>query len=489
MLPGATLSRARIASQMSSIASVRSPRLTRWGAQLLLLLLGSCAIEPATVPPPASQSTAQTPPRVSGSSGPLTRRAAARIIANVERESPNADALARHVAVEQSVAGGTLYAGNQVKVLRDGYETFPAVFAAIKSAKQSLWLEYFIFEDVECDGVRLSDALIARHAAGVQVAILYDGLGSIRTPSDVFDRLRAAGIEIRVFNPLNPLKAHRHWSLNDRDHRKILVVDGRLAIIGGINLASTYQSSLSGGSSGAAKPTHPGEPEYWRDTDVQIEGPAVDDLVRLFREHWRSQGGEPLPQMAGAAPAQVEGGQLVRILGSTPGDLAPRYYATLLSAIRISEERIRITAAYFVPTHQEKSLLIKAARRGVDVELLLPAHSDSAPALAVQRSSYQDLLEAGVVIYERDHVILHSKCVVIDDVWSVVGSSNFDHRSVLFNDEVDAVILGPEAAGELERQFNEDVTDAHRVELAVWKERPLGERLQEVMYSTLEAIL
>ena len=456
---------------------------------LTLLLLAGCALEPAAVPPPPSTATAaaQTP-QVWGSRGPLSRRQADRVLAQLTRETVNADILARHIAIEQAVAGNRVYAGNQVRVLRDGFETFPAVFAAIKGAKHTLWLEYYIFEDVTCDGVRLSDALLERHAAGVQVAVLYDGIGSLGTPREVFERLRAAGIEVRAFNPPNPLEAHGHWSLNDRDHRKILVADGRLGIIGGINLSSTYQSSTPGSAPVPSGDHKTGTVEYWRDTDVQIEGPAVADLARLFSRHWVDQGGEPLETAAPPAGEQAAG-QLVRILGSTPGAFAPRYYATLLSSIRIAQERIRVSAAYFVPTHQEKRLLIRAARRGVDVQLLLPAHSDSAAALAVQRSTYEELLAAGIKIYERDHVILHSKCVVVDGVWSVLGSSNFDHRSVLFNDEVDAVILGRPAAQALEQLFDEDMQAAHRVELSTWRQRPFGERFREWIYRTMTGVL
>ena len=149
---------------------------------------------------------------------------------------------------------------------------------------------------------------------------------------------------------------------------------------------------------------------------------------------------------------------MVHIIGSQAGGrLSPRYYATLLSAIRAAESHIDVTAAYFAPTHQEKQALIRAARRGVLVRLLLPSHSDSPPALAVQHSHYRALLGAKVQIYERADGILHSKTVVTDGVWSIVGSSNFDHRSVLFNDEIDAVVIGKQTGAQLQQLFEQDL--------------------------------
>jgi cardiolipin synthase len=174
----------------------------------------------------------------------------------------------------------------------------------------------------------------------------------------------------------------------------------------------------------------------------------------------------------------------VRVIGSTPDRGIPRYYVTVLSAIRNAEKSIRVTAAYFVPTDQEEEDLIAAAQRGVDVRLLLPDQSDSERALAVGRSHYADLLEAGVKIYETQNLVLHSKTAVIDGVWSVVGSSNFDRRSVLFNDEVDAVVLGAATAQELQAMFDNDTKGAKQIDLASWRRRSILQRVNE-LYSTI----
>lgn len=426
--------------------------------------------------------------QIGGPRGPLSPRQTAAILARLTKEAPDSDALAKHLAIEQAVEGGTLYAGNKARVLRDGADTFPAMFAAMHAARQTLFLEYYIFEDIESGGEHLTDVLLARRAAGVKVAVLYDSVGSSATPSAVFDRLRAGGVTLLAFNPINPLTSRGHWSLNDRDHRKLLVADHSVAIIGGINMSADYESAPIRGS--GSPPTNNGEKKPdWRDTDLNISGPAVIRFSQLFVDHWREQGGPELGETDVALSPPTDGDDVIRVLGSEPGELAPRYYATLLSAMRIAEQRLWITAAYFVPTHQEKSAITKAARRGVDVQLLVPSQSDSNAALAVQRSTYSDLLEAGVKIYEREGVILHTKSVVIDGVWAIIGSSNFDHRSVLFNDELDAVVLGSNVSGDLERYFVADVADARRIELKQWRKRPFCERLREAFWRLTTTLL
>jgi cardiolipin synthase len=383
----------------------------------------------------------------------------------------------RHLAIEQTLSGRPLYSGNRVVPLRDGPDAFAATFAAIHQAQHYLYLEYYILQDVEYSGEHLGDLLIERTRQGVQIDVMYDSLGSLSTPHEFFERLAAAGIHVRPFNPFSALSPYS--SLNSRDHRKILVADGALAIIGGVNLSSDYQRLGSGSSTAPAGATH----ESWHDTDLQLEGPAVRELGRLFEQHWSSQGGTPdeLAHELAHDPAQLQsrGDEVVRIIGSEHGRLVPRYYATLIAGIRSASTQVWITAAYFVPTFQERQALARAARRGIDVRLLLPSHSDSSPALAVQQSYYAGLLHAGVKIYERQDGILHSKTIVTDSVWSLVGSSNFDHRSVLFNDEVDAVVIGRATGAQLEQYFTDGVQHAAQVELKSWSQRPFTHKLRE----------
>jgi cardiolipin synthase len=180
---------------------------------------------------------------------------------------------------------------------------------------------------------------------------------------------------------------------------------------------------------------------------------------------------------------------VIRIIGSSPQQDISRYYVTLISSMRSAVQRIWLTTAYFVPTSEEKQTLEEAAERGVDVQLMLPANSDASQAMAVARSHYTDLLESGVRIFEMDHVILHSKTVTIDGVWSAIGSSNFDHRSVLFNDEVDAIVLGINTARDLEQRFEEDRMVAREISLEVWRERPLTDRIGDFIQRTGQSLL
>ncbi len=424
-------------------------------------------------------------PVVVGARGPLSPEQSAAILARLEAQSKSGDLLARHVAIEQALAGSPLVAGNRTRVLRDGTATFRAMFAAIRGARQFVNLEYYIFEEIESDGQRLSDLLVAKRKAGVAVYVIYDSFGSLATPAAFFQKLKAAGVRLLEYHPVNPVDAlAQGYSINDRDHRKILIADGTLAIVGGVNMSSAYESHpLSKLAGSRGKP-----PEKWRDTDLEIEGPAVARLQALFLEQWRSQQGASLDEPARAKIPPM-GQELVRVIGSEAIDTIPRYYATLLSAIRNAERTIWLTTGYFVPTDEELEDLRRAARRGVDVRLLLPGRSDSERALAVGRSHYGDLLEAGVKIYETRDEILHSKTVVIDGVWSVVGSSNFDHRSVLFNDEVDAVVLGRETARQLEAIFRDESGHAKQIDLASWEDRPLTEKLNETFSSIWQNLL
>jgi cardiolipin synthase len=433
------------------------------------VLLAGCAVVPKVDDTPPRQGTTQ----IQGARGPLTAQQSKALIDKIAPEPGDAGILKRHLAIEEAVAETPLVAGNAARLLVDGGQTFAAMFAAIKSAKTTINLEYYILEDIESDGERLGDLLSAKRQQGVAVNIIYDSYGSNATVPEFFTRLKSAGIQIVEFNPVNPLNP---VSLNSRDHRKILVADGATAIVGGINLSTTYQSSGPGKSGGVQ--SKPGQ--HWRDTDLQIEGPAVAQLQTLFLEHWSQQKGPPLEREKYFPAVSAKGPDVVRIVGSTPDKEIPRFYVTLLSAIRNAEKNVWLSAAYFVPTDQEKEDLIGAARRGVDVRLLLPSDSDSKMALAIGRSHYASLLEAGVKIYEIQDEVLHSKTASIDGVWTAVGSSNFDPRSVVFNDEVDALVLGSITANGFQKMFEDDLGRARQIEAAAWRRRPLRERFLEI---------
>lgn len=431
------------------------------------MLLAACAGVPKVNDTPSPEAA-----HIVSARGPLTAAQSRALLDKIAPEPGEAGILKRHTAIEEAVAETPLVAGNATHILIDGRETFAAMFAAMRAAKSSINLEYYIVEDVEADGEHLSDLLFSKRQQGVAVNVIYDSFGSGSTPPDLFRRLRDAGVQIVDYNPLNPV------TFNFRDHRKILVVDGEKAIVGGINLSTSYQTLAGSGGAGGKTAS------YWRDTDLEIEGPVVSQLQTLFFRHWDEQKGPAFDRAQYFPALAPRGHEVMRIVGSSPDEKEPRFYVTLLSAIRNAEKNVWLSAAYFVPTDQEEQDLIAAAKRGVDVRLLLPSDSDSKMALAVGRSHYGYLLEAGVKIYEVQNEILHSKSASIDGVWTAIGSSNFDPRSVVFNDEVDAIVLGSDTAAAFERMFDHDLSQAKPISREQWRRRPLAQRLLELVEVT-----
>jgi cardiolipin synthase len=452
---------------------MKKPILINVAALLLCVGVSACASVPDAHKMLAQAEEESSPPIVMDAKGALTVAQSRNLL--VKRGA--SDALLQHLAVEQTLAKAPLVAGNSAHVLHDGKQTFRAMFAAIKGAHRYIYLEYFILEDIKSDGVKLSSLLIKKRREGVTINMIYDSFGSSSTPPAFFDHLKKNRINVLQFNPLNPLMARNGYSPNSRDHRKILIIDGSTAIVGGVNLSTTYQSS-PGKSSGP-----PGlSAAYWRDTDLELKGPIVAQLEKLFLNHWINQDG-PLLHRKKPLPEEnySRGTEIIRAVGSTPDKVIPVYYATLLSAIRHAQKRIWLMSAYFVPTDQQMDDLTDAARRGVDVRILVPDISDSTMAVMVQHSHYEDLLESGVKIYESHNEILHSKTVVIDGIWSVIGSSNFDYRSVVFNDEVDTIVVGHTTAHELEETFEKDTAKAHQIDLHEWNRRPIPQKLHETI--------
>lgn len=415
--------------------------------------------------------------KVHGVRGPLSRRQTRRVLARISAQAPNADTFDRQLAIEQLIAESPLYTGNSVRVLQDGAQTFPAMFAVMAGARRFLYLEYYTLQDVQSDGRKLSEVLAAKARAGVRVRVIYDAVGSLGTPATFYAGLSAAGVQFVQYNPINPLKGP--LALNERDHRKILIADNKVAIVGGVNLATTYESapSLAHALGGNKQPPSKSAQPVWHDVDLEIRGPVVPQLARLFSEHWHEQKGPPLPPEA-AYNGPAQGKEIVRVIGSSPTRLARRYYVSVVTAIRSAQSSIWMTAAYFVPTPQELRALRGAARRGVDVRVLLPSHTDIGATLAVQRSYYPRLLAAGIKVYERSDGIVHSKSMVVDDVWSLVGSSNFDQRSILFNDEVDVVVLGQATADQLRKTILTDIAHSKQIDWQTVRQQGTLQRMK-----------
>jgi cardiolipin synthase len=414
-------------------------------------------------------------PAIIGPRGQLSPELTKRIMERLKKQAGPTDILERHIVLVESISGSPLVVGNKVTLLIDGPSTYGAMFKAIQNAKDHINLETFIFEEDEV-GHRFADLLLQKQSEGVQVNLIYDSLGCLRTPASFFQRLQQGGIRTLEYNPINPAKAREKWMLTHRDHRKILVVDGSVAFTGGVNISKVYSSStLSGGEHGK------NIEEAWRDTHIQIEGPAVAEFQKLFLDTWAREKGPDLSERNYFPTLKREGNDLVEVVGSTPGQENRITYIMYVSAFVYAENFLHLTNSYFVPDKQTVKALANAARRGVDVKIILPGISDEATVFYAGRSHYTHLLKSGVKLYEHRDAMLHAKTAVIDGVWSTIGSTNMDLWSFLRNDEVNAVILGADFANEMEALFKKDIEKSNQILLEQWKKRPLLERLRETL--------
>jgi cardiolipin synthase len=442
-------------------------------AALLLALAAGCGTLPRIVPD--MDRGASAPVRLEGARGPLSAAQSKAILAGLASRGEETGIFERHLALEEGIAGTPLMVGNKVVLLQDGPATYRAMFEAIASARDHIHLETYIIEDDEV-GRRFSAALVERQARGVQVRLIYDSVGAGSTPPAFFKHLTDNGVAVVEFNPVNPLALKKGWEVNQRDHRKLLVVDGRVAFMGGINISAVY----SAGSSRRGTKRAQGGGSQWRDTHLQVEGPVVAEFQKLFLATWEKQKGDAsAPRDFFPVPVS-RGREVVRAIGSSPDDAFSQVYATLISAIGAAETAVHLTNAYFVPDPQLLAALKDAAGRGVDVRLILPGHSDSWLVLHAGRSHYGDLLRGGVKIHERRGALLHAKTALIDGVWSTVGSTNLDWRSFLHNDEVNAVVLGHEFGAQMQAVFAADLAASDSITLEAWEARGLGDRAREL---------
>jgi cardiolipin synthase len=436
------------------------------------LLITACSSLPQLTPDMAHRETA--PAQLDGPNGPLSAAQSKAILKRLEANDRETDIFDLHLAVEESITGSPLTTGNKIELLQDGPDTYKAMLDAIAGARDHINMETYIFDDDEV-GQRFADALIAKQRAGVHVNLIYDSVGTLYTPLAFFKQLTEAGVHIREFNPINPLTAKAGWSVNQRDHRKLLVIDGRIAFLGGVNISSVY----SGSSLNHASQVPLDDKQPWRDTHLQLEGPVVIELQKLFIKTWAKQGGDTLVLRAYFPAAEQPGSAVVRAIGSSPDDPYSLIYITLISALRSAQSEIWLSNAYFVPDPQLLAALKDAAARGVDVRLLLPSSTDSQLVFHAGRAFYHQLLEAGVNVYERRDALLHTKTAVIDGVWSTIGSTNLDWRSFLHNQEVNAVILGGDFGAEMRAVFLADLDHSNAITLNSWRSRPLLDRGKE----------
>jgi cardiolipin synthase len=389
-----------------------------------------------------------------------------------------AEAIARLERISVRFQQAPFVAGNAVTLLRDGPATYAAMGAAIAAARQRVDMESYQFDTAAAE--QFVPLLTAKAAQGVPVHLIYDSWGSMDADSALFDRLRAGGVQVVTYNPMGE-GGKFVLDVNRRDHRKLLVVDGRVVITGGVNVTGAYLNPKGSASD---------DPDrmHWRDTDVRIEGPVAAQFDAIWEKTWREQHGPALPP-APPAPDTPRGTVIVQAIDGSPVDGHPVIYETLLAAFALAKSSIHLTTGFFVPTPEMDEALQDAARRGVDVVVIVPANSDSDAARAAGRAHYAGLLEAGVKLYERQGDVLHAKTAVIDGVWSTVGSSNLDWRSTILNNEIDAVILGRAFGAEMEAMFAGDIAASAQITPQAWARRGVGERLDEIWARMLDKLL
>ncbi|MDP3083877.1 MAG: phospholipase D-like domain-containing protein, partial [Rubrivivax sp.] len=301
----------------------------------LVYTLAGCSTLPTIVP---DLRRAEPRMQMVGARGPLSAERSRAILKGLQERGGKTSIFDRHLALEEAIVGSPLTTGNSVLLLKDGPATYRAMLAAIEAARDHVNMETYIFEDDEV-GQRFADALIDKQQQGVQVNLLRDAVGTLSTPAAFFERMTASGIQVLEFNPINPLAVRGQWTLNQRDHRKLLIVDGRTAFLGGINISSVY----SGSSLKTLHRSHPDAAHEWRDTDLQLRGPVVAELQRLFFAAWTGQQGPAVAPRNYFPPPVVAGRQVVRAIGSTPEEPFSQIYATLLSAIGSAEVSVRLT--------------------------------------------------------------------------------------------------------------------------------------------------
>lgn len=364
--------------------------------------------------------------------------------------------------------------GNRVGLLRDGAEAYPPMLEAIRGATRSVYLETYIFAD-DSTGRRFADALAERARAGVEVRVIYDAVGSIGSARDFFGAIRSAGARVVEFHPV--LLAFQGFSYRRRDHRKLLVIDGREAFLGGLNIGREYDSPDHGGLG-------------WRDTHARVEGPIVGDLSALFAELWNlSRRGADPPVAASPSPSPVAGGAPALATSSfrfrDRWDIGRLY----LHAIRNARRRIWIANPYFIPTRKVRTALRQAVRRGVDVRILLPGHSDSKPVLYAVQRLYARYLRWGVRLFEWPGPMMHAKTAVVDGAWSTVGSYNFDHMSLLRNHELALVVPDTGFGARLEAMFEEDFSRSREVDRQAWRKRPWSRKVLEGVFHAFRLLM
>ena len=362
-----------------------------------------------------------------------------------------------------AMMGPTILHGNHVTDLENGAEIFPAMLEAIAAARKSITFETYIYWSGDI-GRRFSDALSERARAGVEVNVTIDWVGSIKMDQKLLDQMEDAGVTLVRYRPLRWYNLRR---MNNRTHRKLRVVDGKVAFTGGVGIADQWEG-------------HAQDPEHWRDVHFRIEGPVVAQFQAAFNDNWIKTTGTILNGIDYFPPLQPAGSMDAHLFIASPAGGSDSMHLMYLMAIAATVASIDLSASYFVPDKLIKKALIAARKRGVRIRILVPGkHIDAEAVRLASKAEWGELLEAGVEIFEYQPTMIHNKLLIIDHEMVSVGSINFDIRSFRLNDEASLNVYDKEFAARMTAVFEDDLNHARRYTYDTWRNRPLGERLAE----------
>ena len=366
-----------------------------------------------------------------------------------------------------TMLGPPVVAGNRYQVLVNGDRIFPSMLAAIRGAKRTIDFETYIYWSGEI-GKSFADALSERARAGVRVHVLLDWVGSAKMEDALIDELRSAGVEIQKYHP-------PHWShlgrLNNRTHRKLLVVDGTVGFTGGVGIADKWTGDAQ-------------DPDHWRDTHFRVEGPVVAQMQGVFMDNWIKTAGAVLHGADYFPDIAPLGGGSAQVFSSSPTGGSASMELMYLMALTSANRTIRLSSSYFVPNELAVQTMVAAMKRGVKLQIIVPGtHIDAETVRSASKARWGELLAAGAEIYEYQPTMFHCKVMIVDEFMVSTGSTNFDDRSFRLNDEANLNIYDRAFAAEQARIFDADLAKSRRIDLATWQARPLHEKLLEHLAS------
>ena len=372
-----------------------------------------------------------------------------------------------------ALLGPPFVSGNSVKVLTNGDQIFPPMLKAIKSAKHTITFETFIYW-ADTIGVDFADALSERARSGVKVHVLLDWLGSVKMEQTQIDKMREAGVEIQRYHK-------PHWShlprLNNRTHRKLLIIDGKVGFTGGVGIADQWRGNAR-------------NPDEWRDTHFQVSGPVVAQMQAVFMDNWIKAQGKVLHNELYFPDIKSAGDMQAQMFSSSPSGGSESMQLMYLMAITAAKQSIELSSAYFVPDELSVQALIAAAKRGVKVRIITPGkYIDTELVRKASREGWGELLQANIEIAEYQPTMYHCKIFIVDDLLVSVGSTNFDNRSFRLNDEANLNVLNKDFAMEQVKIFNADWQKSHRITYAEWSQRSIWEKLAEKVSIILKSQL